>query len=185
MKAWRRVKIQCLQRLLMHNKFTQDQQWQSWVWVKLVELTTPSATKSVLWTSFTLKVEQILWPRKAKKAFSYWIQSYEFVRQHYLLIKHSVEPPKDWDKWILMCGEEGRCSFPRDSPEQWYPSLCIQYSGEYLKGTPPVVHLDYKILATLPSPLPSCGITQLGAQDLGRGKHPQNSRSLPGSHLAC
>ena len=85
------------------------------------------------------------------------------------LIKHSIEPPKDWDKWILMCGEEGRCSFPRDSLEQWYPSLCIKYSGEYLKGTPPVIHLHCRILTTLPSPLPSPGITQLGAQDWGRG----------------
>ena len=161
----------------MHNKFTQDQQWQSWVWVKLVELTTPSTTKSVLWTSLTLKVEWFLRPWNAKKAkvlaFSRWIQSYEFVRSITSLIKHRAEPQKDWDKWTLMCGE-GRCSFPRDSLEQWYPSLCIKYSGEYLKATPPVIHLDFRILATLPSPLPSPGITQLGAQDSGRVKHPQN-----------
>lgn len=113
----------------MHNKFTQDQQWQSWVWVSFSCWTynTPSHKVCIgglfhwkLSKSYDLERQRKLSPTESRAMN---------LLGSITLIKHCVEPPKDWGQVNFDVWRRGKMFFPRDSPEQWYPSLCIQYSG--------------------------------------------------------
>ena len=170
----------------MCSKFAHGQQWQSWVWVKLAELTTTPTTESVRGASLTLKVERILLPGKTKKAkelaFSHWIHSYEFVRQNYPLRKQSAEPRKTGigKFWCLEKREDVLILevVMNSSTLDCVSSTQAKRKGDLQSST---WNTEYNpITPSRPWWLPS-----QGAQGHVRGKHPQKSIGLPGCHPVC